>query len=107
MTQTKLLWDKKSQSRVWGGSPTSVFAARRDAKIASVATLALLAVSAYPGNPTKNGGSAVSYAPFVSQLRLQDDADKIEYVCAFALGRFVPKKSKKPVTKTKIYRVDR
>jgi hypothetical protein len=49
----KLLWDKMSQSRVWGGSPTSVFAARRDAKIASVATLALLAVSAYPGNPTK------------------------------------------------------
>lgn len=42
-----------SQSWVWGGSPTSVFAARRDAKIASVATLALLAVSAYPGNPTK------------------------------------------------------
>ena len=34
--------------RVWGGSPTSVFAARRDAKIASVATLALLAVSALP-----------------------------------------------------------
>jgi tRNA A37 threonylcarbamoyladenosine modification protein TsaB len=28
-----------SQSRVWGGSPTSVFAARRDAKIASVASL--------------------------------------------------------------------
>ena len=42
-----------SQSRVWGGSPTSVFAARRDAKIASVATLALLAVSAYPGKPTE------------------------------------------------------
>ena len=39
--------------RVWGGSPTSVFAARRDAKIASVATLALLAVSAFPGNPTE------------------------------------------------------
>ena len=49
----KLLWDKMSQSRVWGGSPTSVFAARRDAKIASVATLALLAVSAYPGKPTE------------------------------------------------------
>ena len=49
----KLLWDKMSQSRVWGGSPTSVFAARRDAKIASVATLALLAVSASPGTPTK------------------------------------------------------
>ena len=49
----KLLWDKMSQSRVWGGSPTSVFAARRDAKIASVATLALLAVSAFPGTPTK------------------------------------------------------
>ena len=62
----KLLWDKMSQSRVWGGSPTSVFAARRDAKIASVATLALLAVSASPGNPTENGGSAVSYAPSVS-----------------------------------------
>ena len=49
----KLLWDKMSQSRVWGGSPASVFAARRDAKIASVATLALLAVSASPGTPTK------------------------------------------------------
>ena len=46
--------------------PTSVFAARRDAKIASVATLALLAVSASPGNPTENGGSAVSYTPSVS-----------------------------------------
>lgn len=42
-----------SQSWVWGGSPTSVFAARRDAKIASVATLALLAVSASPGNSTE------------------------------------------------------
>ena len=42
-----------SQSRVWGGSPTSVFAARRDAKIASVATLALLAVSASLGNPAE------------------------------------------------------
>ena len=42
-----------SQSRVWGGTPTSVFAARRDAKIASVATLALLAVSASPRNPTE------------------------------------------------------
>ena len=42
-----------SQSRVWGGSPTSVFAARRIAKIASVATLALLAVSASPGNSTE------------------------------------------------------
>ena len=62
----KLLWDKMSQSRVWGGSPASVVAARRDAKIASVATLALLAVSASPGNPTENGGSAVSYAPSVS-----------------------------------------
>ena len=33
--------------------PTSVFAARRDAKIASVATLALLAVSASTGTPTE------------------------------------------------------
>lgn len=34
--------------RVWGCSPTSVFAAPRAAKIASVATLALLAVSVLP-----------------------------------------------------------
>ena len=71
-------WDILSQSSIaefvltcpkagfGGGSPTSVFAARRDAKIASVATLALLAVSASPGIPTENGGSAVSYAPSVS-----------------------------------------
>ena len=57
----KLLWDKMSQSRVWGGSPTSVFAARRDAKIASVATLALLAVSAVPGKPRKTEA-----APFLT-----------------------------------------
>ena len=60
----KLLWDKMSQSRVWGGSPTSVFAARRDAKKASVATLALLAVSASPGNPAKNGGGVIGLARF-------------------------------------------
>lgn len=57
----KLLWDKMSQSRVWGGSPASVFAARRDAKIASVATLALLAVSAVPGKPRKTEA-----APFLT-----------------------------------------
>lgn len=50
--KTRPVFDE-SQSRVWGGPSTSVFAARRDAKIASVATLALLAVSASPGNPTK------------------------------------------------------
>ena len=50
----------------FGGSPTSIFAARRDAKIASVATLALLAGMCNPGNCAKNGGSAVSYAPSVS-----------------------------------------
>ena len=66
MTQTITLGHFVPKCRVWGGSPTSVFAARRDAKIASVATLALLAVSAFPGNPTENGGSAVSYAPSVS-----------------------------------------
>ena len=64
----KLLWDKMSQSRVWGGSPTSVFAARRDAKIASVATLALLAVSAYPGNPTKKRRQRRSSLPSVPRL---------------------------------------
>ena len=40
-----------SVRRVWGGSPTSVFAALSAAKIASVATLALLAVSVLPYNP--------------------------------------------------------
>ena len=53
MTQTNYFGIKCPKGRVWGGSPTSVFAARRDAKIASVATLALLAVSAFPGTPTK------------------------------------------------------
>ena len=42
-----------------------------------------------------NGGSAVPYAPSVPRLRFQDDADKIKYVCAFILGRFVPKKNRK------------
>ena len=51
----------ESKSRVWGGSPTSVFAARRIAKIVSVATLALLAVSASPGKLTKKVGSVFSY----------------------------------------------
>ena len=36
----------------------------RDAKIASVATLALLAVSVSPGNPTKNGGGVIGLARF-------------------------------------------
>ena len=53
MTQTITLGHFVPKCRVWGGSPTSVFAARRVAKIASVATLALLAVSASPGNSTE------------------------------------------------------
>ena len=69
-----------SQSRVWGGSPTSVFAARRDAKIASVATLALLAVSAFPGTPTKNGGSDVSYAHAVSYAVKQCEIEILEKI---------------------------
>ena len=56
MTQTNYFGIKCPKGRVWGGSPTSVFAARRDAKIASVATLALLAVSAFPPKGAKNGG---------------------------------------------------
>lgn len=51
MTQTITLGHFVPKCRVWGGSPTSVFAARRVAKIASVATLALLAVSVFPGKP--------------------------------------------------------
>ena len=53
VTQTITLGHFVPKCRVWGGSPTSIFAARRDAKIASVATLALLAVSASPGNSTE------------------------------------------------------
>ena len=64
MTQTITLGHFVPKCRVWGGSPTSIFAARRDAKIASVATLALLAVSASPGNPTKNGGGVIGLARF-------------------------------------------
>ena len=70
MTQTITLGHFVPKCRVWGGSPTSVFAARRDAKIASVATLALLAVSAFLGIPAKNGGSAVSYAPSVPRFSM-------------------------------------
>ena len=55
-----------SQSWVWGGSPTSVFAARRDAKIASVATLALLAKMRNPQHGAKNGGYAFFYVSSVS-----------------------------------------
>ena len=51
MTQTITLGHFVPKCRVWGGSPTSVFAARRDAKIASVATLALLAANALPRKP--------------------------------------------------------
>ena len=65
MTQPTKLWDNLSQSRVWGGSPTSVFAARRDAKIASVATLALLAKTCVPENPSQTEGSA-NYTSTVS-----------------------------------------
>ena len=64
MAEHSTLGQNVPKCRVWGGSPTSVFAARRDAKIASVATLALLAVSASPGNPTKNGGGVIGLARF-------------------------------------------
>ena len=53
MPQTTDFGTTCPKGRVWGGSPTSVFAARRDAKIASVATLALLAVSALPPESLK------------------------------------------------------
>ena len=52
---------RAATNRVWGDSPTSVFAARRDAKIACVATLALLAVSASPEPPRKTEA-----APFLT-----------------------------------------
>ena len=44
MTQTINLGTTCPKGQVWGGSPTSVLRPSRDAKIASVATLALLAV---------------------------------------------------------------
>lgn len=70
-------WDILSQSSIaefvltspkagFGEAPQQAFCSPPGCKIASVATLALLAVSASPGNPTKNGGSAISYAPSVS-----------------------------------------
>lgn len=40
----------------------------RDAKITSVATLALLAVSAYPGKGAKNGGRVFTLPPFLGFL---------------------------------------
>ena len=49
-----------------GRHPTSVFAALSGCKIASVVTLALLAVSALPQNSAKNGGACFSYASSVS-----------------------------------------
>ena len=70
MTQTNYFGTFCPKAGFGEAPPTSVFAARRDAKIASVATLALLAISAYPGNPTKNGGSAVSYAPSVPRFSM-------------------------------------
>ena len=66
-----------SQSWVWGGSPTSVFAARRDAKIASVATLALLAVSAFPGN------FALVYMALASLSSASLDLATYRFVTAF------------------------
>ena len=53
MTQTNYFGTFCPKAGFGEAPPTSVFAARRDAKIASVATLALLAVSASPGNPTE------------------------------------------------------
>ncbi len=48
------LWDNLSQSAGFGEAPQQAFLQPpRDAKIASVATLALLAVSAYPGKGAK------------------------------------------------------
>ena len=70
MTQPTKLWDNLSQSAGFGEAPQQAFLQLpRDAKIASVATLALLAVSAYPGKGAKNGGrvfytSSVSLASF-------------------------------------------
>ena len=47
--------------RVWGCSPTSVFADPRAAKIASVATLALLAVSVFPHSPYGFDGTCLPF----------------------------------------------
>ena len=78
--------------QVWG-HPNKHF---RNVEIASVNTLALLAATALPRKPREKTEAApfLTLPPFRS-LRLQDDADKIEYVCAFILGRFVPKKNRK------------
>lgn len=64
------LWDNLSQSAGFGEVPQQAFLQPpRDAKIASVATLALLAVSASPGKGAKNGGR-VFYTSSVSRFSL-------------------------------------
>lgn len=64
MTQTDYFGTKCPKAG-FGEAPQQAFLQPpRDAKIASVATLALLAVSASPGNPTKNGGGVIGLARF-------------------------------------------
>ena len=69
MTQT-IYFGTTCPKAGFGEAPQQAFLRpSRDAKIASVATLALLAVSAYPGKGAKNGGcvfytSSVSLASF-------------------------------------------
>ena len=61
--------DDESQSAGFGEAPQQAFLRPpRAAKIASVATLALLAVSARPLKCAKNGGCAFTLPPFLSAI---------------------------------------
>ena len=67
VTQTILLWDKMSRSPGFGEAPQQAFLRPpRAAKIASVATLALLAVSALPPKQLKKteARASLTHPPF-------------------------------------------
>ena len=66
MTQTICFGTNIPKHRVWGGSPTSVLRPLGAAKIASVATLALLAVSALA-----NIGTLYNKCVFMAMLRCE------------------------------------
>ena len=69
MTQTILLWDKMSRSPGFGEAPQQAFLRPpRAAKIASVATLALLAVSALPLENAKIGVHFLLCTKFLQEL---------------------------------------
>ena len=66
-------------TKVWGGSPASLFRAPWAEKTAGAATLALLAVSALPQNSAKKGG-CVSHTVPVSCAVNQQEIEALEKI---------------------------